>query len=137
MEVNRILWTSGCEQKKRGMQFDEVYKKYPTAALDVCGDFNEIINAWEKFGGCRRARGLMDDFKETLAFCELSDLGAYRPHYTWHNGRDSDDFTQKRLDRVVASSDWCEMFQDVRISVEASPTSDHAPLLLLVGKETT
>jgi hypothetical protein len=34
------------------------------------------------------------------------------------------------LDRVVASPDWCEIFQGVKIEVEASFTSDHAPLFI-------
>jgi hypothetical protein len=40
------------------------------------GDFNEILEGSEKFGGCCRAPELMEVFKETLAACELSDLRA-------------------------------------------------------------
>lgn len=57
------------------------------------GDFNEILVASEKVGWCQRARGLMEAFKATLTNCELSDLGASDPFYTWQNGREGDDFT--------------------------------------------
>jgi hypothetical protein len=72
----------------------------------------------------------MESFKETLVACNLSDLGAVGPFFTWHNGREGDSFIQERLDRVVASPEWCEMFQGVRIAVEVSFTSDHAPLFI-------
>jgi hypothetical protein len=74
------------------------------------GDFNEILEESEKFGGCRKARGLMEAFKEALDVCNLSDLGASGLRYTWHNGQEGDSFIQERLDRVVASPDWCENF---------------------------
>ena len=49
----------------------------------VCvGDFNEIVEAKEQFGGLRRAKGSMEAFKETLAFCGLNDLGANGPFFT-------------------------------------------------------
>ena len=80
-------------------------KDYSPHPWMCAGDFNEILEGSKKFGGCRRARGLMEAFKETLAACELSDLGAFGPFYTWHNGREGDSFTQERLDRVVATPD--------------------------------
>jgi hypothetical protein len=39
------------------------------------GDFNEIISDSEKFGGARKPRGQMADFRRTLEHCQLSDLG--------------------------------------------------------------
>lgn len=41
----------------------------------------------KKFGRAGRASGQMNDFRETLAHCELLDLGARGPHYTWNNGQ--------------------------------------------------
>jgi hypothetical protein len=97
------------------------------------GDFNEILVASKKVGGCRRARGLMEAFKTTLMECDLSDLGASGPFFTWHNGWEGSDFTQERLDRVVTFLEWCEMFQEAKVVVEASLTSDHAPLIITLS----
>jgi hypothetical protein len=94
------------------------------------GDFNEILTASEKVGGRRRAHGLMEAFRATLLECELSDLEACGPYYTWHNGREGEDFTQERLDRAVASKDWRELYQGAKVVVEATLTSDHAPLFI-------
>jgi hypothetical protein len=68
------------------------------------GDFNEILEPGEKWGGAMRARGMMEDFKGALEDCHLSDMGATGPKFTWHNGRQGRDFTKERLDRVVANN---------------------------------
>jgi hypothetical protein len=47
-----------------------------------------------------------------LEDCHLSDLGFRGPLFTWSNGR-----TMERLDRAVANSDWCLLFNVVEVSV--------------------
>ena len=61
------------------------------------GDFNEILHRSEKCGGKDRPQGLMEDFNSTLAFCDLMDLGFRGPKFTWNNGREGDDFIQKKV----------------------------------------
>jgi hypothetical protein len=68
-------------------------KEYSTHPWMCAGDFNKILEGSEKFGGCRRAPRLMEAFKKTLAACELSDLGASDPFFTWHNCREGDSCT--------------------------------------------
>lgn len=51
------------------------------------GDFNKVMEHDEKWGGARRARFLIEDFKGALEDCLLSDLGVCGPKFTWHNGR--------------------------------------------------
>jgi hypothetical protein len=54
----------------------------------VCvGDFNEILDLTEKFGGGGRPRGQMEAFKQTLEDCYLYDLGYRGPRFTWNNNR--------------------------------------------------
>jgi exonuclease III len=97
----------------------------------VCiGDFNEITDRSEKKGGNERARGQMEAFRNTLSFCDLSDLGARGQKFTWNNGQEGEYFIQARLDRVVANTEWCILFPAVVINTEAIISSDHAPLLL-------
>jgi hypothetical protein len=38
------------------------------------GDFNEVLMGWEKEGGVPRSQRCMDQFKEALEFCSLTDL---------------------------------------------------------------
>ena len=51
------------------------------------GDFNEIMDANEKFGGLPKSRRQMMGFRDTLLSCNLHDLGFVGPKYTWSNMR--------------------------------------------------
>jgi endonuclease/exonuclease/phosphatase family metal-dependent hydrolase len=102
----------------------------------VCaGDFNEILSNSEKCGGRGRARGLMNDFQNALETCVLHDIGYRGPKYTWTNGREGIDFTQERLDRIVANQEWCELFLGAEAIMEATINSDHNPILLRVQRK--
>lgn len=94
------------------------------------GNFNEIIEHGEKWGGARRARILIEDFRGAFEDCLLSDLGAKRPKFTWNNGRHGRDYTKERLDRVVASKKWCDFFPHAEVTVLANQASNHNPLIL-------
>lgn len=55
----------------------------------------------------------MKGFRETIATSGLSDLGYRGSRYTRNNRRDDAGFTNERLDRVLANSEWCTMFNNV------------------------
>ena len=93
-------------------------------------DFNEILEHGDKWGGVRRARNLMDNFKGALEDCSLSDLGASGPRFTWNSGRHGRNFTKKKLDRVVANKRWCNFFPQAEVSILAKRASNHNPLLI-------
>jgi hypothetical protein len=99
------------------------------------GDFNEIVNFSEIKGTTSRNRRQMEDFQRALEDCQLCDLGFKGSKYTWNNGREGDAFTQERLDRAVANSEWRMKFVDVEVLVMARRSSDHHPLLLLLKNE--
>jgi hypothetical protein len=92
------------------------------------GDFNEILEHGDKWGGARRARTLIDNFKGALEDCSLSDLGASGPRFTWNNGRHGRDFTKEKLDWAVANKRWCDFFPLAEVSILANRASDHNPL---------
>lgn len=94
------------------------------------GDFNEILDLSEKWGGNGQQRSLMEAFKNTLEVCELHDLGYRGSKFTWSNGREGAEFTKERLDRMVANQEWCDLFPFINISIEAAVNSDHTPLHL-------
>jgi hypothetical protein len=48
------------------------------------GDFNEVTNGTEKWGGSARQRSSMQAFQHTLE-CNLFDMGFCGPRYTWSN----------------------------------------------------
>jgi hypothetical protein len=59
------------------------------------GDFNEIIDANEQFGGSGRSERQMNAFREAVSMCGLVDLGFISLLYTWDNRRDGDYYNIK------------------------------------------
>jgi endonuclease/exonuclease/phosphatase family metal-dependent hydrolase len=106
----------------------------PMAWLCV-GNFNEILEESEKLEGARRPQGQMEDFKNVLDHCCLSDLGYWGPRYTWTNKRTDSFFTQERLDRAVANATWCGLFPLVLVEILATQSSDHAPICVTLCRE--
>jgi ribonuclease HI len=92
------------------------------------GDFNEILDQSEKVGGRRRPQFLMENFRNTLEFCGLHELDCRGPLFTWDNGREGDDFTKERLDRVFANHDWHALHTKAEASLDVTLHSDHLPL---------
>jgi ribonuclease HI len=100
----------------------------------VCiGDFNEVLTTSEKLGGSGRANSQMVAFRQTLEFCELTDLGYRGPKFTWSNCQEGSNFIKERLDRGVANAEWRDLFPNSAILVEAILCSDHAPLILCLS----
>jgi ribonuclease HI len=98
------------------------------------GDFNEIVNGTEKWGGKVRHRNQMQEFHQTLEECELNDLGYRGPKFTWSNCREGGDYIKERLDRGVANQEWQNLFPEAEVIVEAADVSDHSPLFLSLKK---
>jgi hypothetical protein len=65
----------------------------PVPWLSV-GDFNEIADLSEKFGGAGKASGQMINFRDSGSLC-LIGLGCSGPHYTWNNGQEGEAFTRE------------------------------------------
>jgi hypothetical protein len=101
-----------------------------TGAWMCVGDFNEIVEHREKWGGTRRRDGQMEQFRAALEDCGLSDLGFLGPKFTWTNGQYGGNFMKERLDRAVANRAWCAMFKNREIRVLAARTSDHNPVMV-------
>ena len=60
-----------------------------------CGDFNEILDKSEKFGGRQKMQLGIDNFRRTIDICHLHDLGFEGDDcFTWSNGS-----VFERLDR--------------------------------------
>ncbi|KAF8391778.1 hypothetical protein HHK36_022012 [Tetracentron sinense] len=102
----------------------------------VCfGDFNEITCAEEKSGRVEKAAWKMRKFKEAILDCHLIDLGFEGNTFTWCKKRSREGNVRERLDRAMATSDWCFLFPFTTVKHLSCHTSDHSPLLLAFDKE--
>lgn len=69
----------------------------------IVGDFNEVLFHHEKSGGKLRPKKQMQDFKDTLDFYNIHDLGYKGDRCTWSNKYETDTFTKERLDRAAVN----------------------------------
>jgi len=93
----------------------------------VLGDFNLIVNAEEKNNG-NLNRAMMGRFRRWINDLELIDVILHGRKFTWSNQQNSP--TLVRLDRVLCSSDWKQLFPNSLLQSAATEGSDHCPLLL-------
>jgi hypothetical protein len=103
----------------------------------ICiGDFNEIMTDSEKWGGNRRQRRLMEDFRNTAEECAIADLGFRGPKFTWANDREGIAFIKERLDRGLVNQSWRDLYPGAEIRVEAAVFSNHSLLNLCLVNRT-
>lgn len=74
------------------------------------GDFNAILHSSEKLSRRPPPCNQMNEFKEALEVCQLSDLGFIRYPYIWNKKRLGLANTRERLDRAVATENWKTKF---------------------------
>ena len=76
----------------------------------------------------------MASFRLALEDCYLTNLRFNGPRYTWSNKRTNGTNTRVRLDRVVATSTWCEQHRGMEVYVFTTRASDHNPLFVVFDK---
>ncbi|CAM8934187.1 unnamed protein product [Rhodiola kirilowii] len=96
----------------------------------VLGDFNEVLSNEEIKGLKLRHNWQMNNFKEALGDCGLSDLGFRGFPFTFSNRRVGEKEFRARLDRVTADVDWRRIFYRAVVSHVHLHASDHQLLVL-------
>ncbi|CAM8931881.1 unnamed protein product [Rhodiola kirilowii] len=98
----------------------------------VIGDFNEICRFSESTSNNLSRQSYMDQFRQLLLGCGLTDLGYKGAKYTYTNKRKGRDEIKCRLDRAVGDDLWAERYPNSIVQHLSSHRSDHCPLLLLM-----
>uniref|UniRef100_A0A803P438 CCHC-type domain-containing protein n=1 Tax=Cannabis sativa TaxID=3483 RepID=A0A803P438_CANSA len=98
----------------------------------LMGDLNLILEAKEKMGGRPFQVNEGNMLKEFLLGSGGIDLGYVGPPCTWQNARTAMHHIRKRLDRVIADSQWCLLFPNASVCHLPIYGSDHAPFCLNV-----
>ncbi|PWA74858.1 hypothetical protein CTI12_AA246600 [Artemisia annua] len=76
----------------------------------VCfGDFNEVLYSFEKVGTRGYNMRELEALAASCEYCDLYDSGSKGINMTWSNGRRGSSNVQKRLDRFLATLDWCNI----------------------------
>ncbi|PPD78723.1 hypothetical protein GOBAR_DD24346 [Gossypium barbadense] len=96
----------------------------------VGGDFNAILNDFEKEGGRRKPRALMDEFGDILKELSLTDVKNCNGWFTWTNNRDGNRLVKERLDRFVISDYIMVRMQFLASYIVRQSKSDHEAILM-------
>lgn len=84
----------------------------------------------EKRGGRRHPESLLQGFNSALDDCGLIDLGMKGLSFTWEKSRGTHNWLEERLDRAVATADWCLLHASASVTGLRTTSSDHAALFL-------
>jgi hypothetical protein len=97
----------------------------------VCiGDFNEVLHRSEHVGVQERRHQQVAGFREMVDICSLYDLGYEGRSWTFEKKVAGGEYCRVRLDRALATSDWCSRFPSVTLQRLTAAASDHDPILL-------
>lgn len=98
----------------------------------VClmGDFNAITSQHEKYGGNSDLNNSSRSFRHFLFEMGLIDLGYKGPAFTWTNRQSASDTIFQRLDRVLVTEQWFQIYPHAYVNHIPRIRSDHAPILL-------
>lgn len=96
----------------------------------ICGDFNYLSLASEKFGGHPPNTKCMHVFNNNINQCNLLDFGFSGSRFTWTNKRKNSNFILEHLDRFLTNSDWVNIFSNSKITHLPTIHFDHCPLIL-------
>ena len=118
------------ENKHLTWQLMRSIKEATSLPIIFFGDFNEILHGSEKDGGAIRRERYINALREVVDVCELRDLGFRGSPYTWQRGNDPAMVIRERLDRFLASDDWCNIYVHSLVRHYPIYKSDHAPILL-------
>ena len=97
----------------------------------VCiGDFNEVLHRDEHCGVQERSHAQIAGFREMVDVCGPYDLGFEGRKWTFEKKVAGGSYCRVRLDRALATADWCMRFPLVQLTHLNAAASDHDPILL-------
>ncbi|XP_042969166.1 uncharacterized protein LOC122301869 [Carya illinoinensis] len=120
------------EVAKRSSSWQLLHMLKPTTPMAwLCaGDFNEILYQKEKLGGASRPYKQIEEFRQVVERCGLSDLQSRGQKYTWANNKFGGDFIKERIDRAFANKEWSNLHSLASCTILPAVNSDHSPLYI-------
>uniref|UniRef100_A0A803MIP1 Reverse transcriptase n=1 Tax=Chenopodium quinoa TaxID=63459 RepID=A0A803MIP1_CHEQI len=133
-EVGMYGWPENVNKYKTWLLLNSLKQNAP-GPLIYFGDFNEILSVNEKRGRALRSERCIDGFREAIDEVCVRDLQFKGGVYTWQRGLTMDTLVQERLDRFLATEEWCKLFPayEVHHFPIMPKRSDHAPIILKEG----
>lgn len=96
----------------------------------LIGDFNDMWSANEKWGCYPHSQWLCNDFNEVMDRSDSRDLKFDSDWVTWKRGKGSVNLVWDKLDWILISYSWVDLFGEAKATSFGAPWTDH--LLLAV-----
>ncbi|GLT37318.1 hypothetical protein SLA2020_116430 [Shorea laevis] len=96
----------------------------------VIGDFNDVVDQTEKFGGALINQYRVQNYTDCMSDCNLMDIGYSGGRFTWVNIKENNQIIRERIDRAWANPDRRLQFPNTILSHLPRISSDHNLLLL-------
>ncbi|XP_075095116.1 uncharacterized protein LOC142173428 [Nicotiana tabacum] len=128
-----------CTSLERLELWDNLYYMKSDMELPwlVGGDLNVVLHEYEKIGGLPIHPPEYENFAFCVNSCGLFDQGYKGSPFTWWNGRPNVKCIFKRLDRIFVNLPFQNMLPTIEVEHLIMIGSDHAPLLMTCGEQTT
>ncbi|GAU40727.1 hypothetical protein TSUD_14120 [Trifolium subterraneum] len=92
----------------------------------IIGNFNDLLSQTDKKATHPHLNGLCMGFRQAVSDCDLTNIPIERHPFTWIKSRGSPHVIEERLDRVMASTSWLQLYPQVRLSNLLASHSDHS-----------
>lgn len=134
-DIWRFTGYYGCPERSRRAEswaFLKHLASLSSLPWVVMGDFNDILAQEEKKGGKPQPNWLIQGFTDAVISSGPRDLHFEGCQFTWEKSRGTPNWIAEKLDRILVSESWLDLFEGAKgLSIEASQ-SDHLPLILQV-----
>ncbi|XP_019181382.1 PREDICTED: uncharacterized protein LOC109176404 [Ipomoea nil] len=96
----------------------------------VIGDFNDLLFQHEKRGTNPHPDNFLRGFSEAVDDCGLRQLPMRGYQFTWEKYSGTDQWLEERLDKVLATMEWCDVHGGAGVENIITSNSDHSALFL-------
>ena len=117
---------NSCHKEERSMIWNSIVEFYNAKNLPclIFGDFNEVLESVER-GSLLASQSGMNDFRNFIQGMYLTEIKASNGCFTWHRGH-----AKSKLDRLLISPEWLELFPHMSVVILNRSISDHNPLIV-------
>lgn len=131
--VCNITWMYGMPHENRKTAFWlSMYHRFQPKSQPwlLMGDFNEITDPSEKWGGAPPDNWRLKLFNGFINQAHLRDLNFQGPAFTWFCIRNGWIFLKERLDRALGNASWFVSNPNTQVCHLPKIGSDHRPIIL-------
>ena len=96
----------------------------------IMGDFNAALSLQDFSMGCSTIDIAMREFKDCVEDIGVSDVNQIGLHFTWNQKPRGDKGLLKKIDRIMANSEFMDTFVGAVAVFQPYRTSDHSPAIL-------